>query len=98
MQEFVGEFEAVSPLLDTENPVTYGAVALQNSYFEFRIDQEEAMKNAEEEYEKIAKDFEKISGRKYDIFEEYPASSAGKLQKTVPLLSGAVFVWHIFCF
>ena len=26
------------------------------------------------------------------------ASSAGKLQKTVPLLSGAVFVWHIFCF
>ena len=81
VQEFVGEFEAVSPLLDTENPVTYGAVALQNSYFEFRIDQEEAMKNAEEEYEKIAHDFEKISGRKHDIFEEYPASSADKAEK-----------------
>ncbi|MFZ2975074.1 MAG: pyruvate ferredoxin oxidoreductase [Candidatus Moraniibacteriota bacterium] len=78
VQEFVGEYKAINPLLDTENPVTYGAVALQNSYFEFRIDQEEAMKSVEEEYEKIAKDFEKISGRKYDIFEEYPASSAGK--------------------
>ena len=41
------------------------------------------MKNAEEEYEKIAKDFEKISGRKYDIFEEYPASSAGKKTEDV---------------
>lgn len=79
VKNFVGEFEAISPLLDTKNPVTYGAVALQNSYFEFRIDQEEAMKSVEEEYEKIAKDFEKISGRKYDIFEEYKLEDAEKI-------------------
>ncbi len=79
VQEFVGEFEAISSLLDTENPVTYGAVALQNSYFEFRIDQEEAMRTAEAEYEKIAKDFEKISGRKYSIFEEYRLEDAQKI-------------------
>ncbi len=78
-QEFVGEFKAISPLLDTENPVTYGAVALQNSYFEFRIDQEEAMRTVEAEYEKIAKDFEKISGRKYSIFEEYKIDDAEKI-------------------
>jgi len=79
VQEFVGEFEAISPLLDTENPVTYGAVALQNSYFEFRIDQEEAMKSVEEEYEKIVAEYEKISGRKYSIFEEYRLEAAEKI-------------------
>ncbi|PIP27825.1 MAG: pyruvate ferredoxin oxidoreductase [Candidatus Moranbacteria bacterium CG23_combo_of_CG06-09_8_20_14_all_35_22] len=92
VQEFVGEFEAVSPLLDTENPVTYGAVALQNSYFEFRIDQEEAMKSAEEEYEKIAKDFEKISGRKYDIFEEYRLEDAEKIMVITGSASGTAKV------
>lgn len=79
VQEFVGEFEAISQLLDTENPVTYGAVALQNSYFEFRIDQEEAMQSVEKEYEKIAKDFEKISGRHYALFEEYNSRDAEKI-------------------
>ena len=92
VQEFVGEFEAVSPLLDTENPVTYGAVALQNSYFEFRIDQEEAMKSAEEEYEKIAKDFEKISGRKYDIFEEYRLEDVEKIMVITGSASGTAKV------
>ena len=79
VKEFVGEYKAINSLLDIDNPVTYGAVALQNSYFEFRIDQEEAMRTAEAEYEKIAKDFEKISGRKYSIFEEYRLEDAEKI-------------------
>jgi pyruvate ferredoxin oxidoreductase alpha subunit len=79
VKKFVGEFEARSPLLDIENPVTYGAVALQNSYFEFKIDQEKAMEEAFAEYQKIAKDFEKISGRKYDFFEKYETEDAEKI-------------------
>jgi pyruvate ferredoxin oxidoreductase alpha subunit len=79
VKEFIGEYVAVNSLLDTENPVTYGAVALQNSYFEFKIDQEEAMKSVEEEYRKIAEEYEKISGRKYEIFEEYSTEDAEKI-------------------
>jgi pyruvate ferredoxin oxidoreductase alpha subunit len=79
VKKFVGEFKAISPLLDTENPVTYGPVGLQNSYFEFKIDQEEAMGEVEAEYEKIAQEFEKISGRKYELFENYKIEGAQKV-------------------
>ena len=79
VKEFVGRFEAINSLLDTDNPVSYGPVALQNSYFEFRIDEEEAMEKAFEEYQKIAKEFEKISGRKYEFFEKYQTEDAEKI-------------------
>ncbi|MDR3583471.1 MAG: pyruvate ferredoxin oxidoreductase [Candidatus Pacebacteria bacterium] len=79
VKKFVGEREAINPLLDTSNPVSYGPVALQNSYFEFRIDQEKATLDAKEEYEKIAKDYEKISGRHYALFEEYRTEDAEKI-------------------
>lgn len=79
VKDFIGEYQAINSLLDIDNPVTYGAVALQNSYFEFRIDQEEAMLKVEDEYEKIAKDFEKISGRKYETYETYRTDGAEKI-------------------
>jgi pyruvate ferredoxin oxidoreductase alpha subunit len=79
VKKFVGEYRAENSLLDVANPVTYGPVALQNSYFEFRIDQEKAMNEVLEEYEKIAKNFEKISGRKYEVFEKYRTEKADKI-------------------
>lgn len=86
VKKFTGEYKAINPLLDTDNPVTYGAVALQNSYFEFKIDQEEAMSTVEDEYEKIACEYEKISGRKYALFEEYKIQDAEKIM----VLAGSV--------
>ncbi len=79
VKKFIGELEPVNPLLDVDNPVTYGPVALQNSYFEFRIDEEKAMQEVFIEYEKIAQDFEKISHRKYDYFETYQTEGAEKI-------------------
>lgn len=70
VKEFVGEFQPEKYLLDTDNPVTFGAFALQNSYFEFKLDQEKAMREAGGEYRKIAEEFEKISGR--------PSTSSGQ--------------------
>ena len=79
VKKFVGEREAINPLLDTKNPVSYGPVALQNSYFEFRIDQELATQKAAEEYRTIAEEYGKISGRHYDYFEEYRTEDAEKI-------------------
>jgi pyruvate ferredoxin oxidoreductase alpha subunit len=76
VQKFVGNFEPKQSLLDIENPVTFGPVALQNSYFEFKVQQEEAMIAVTDEYLKIIKEFEKISGRKKDIFETYQTEDA----------------------
>ena len=79
VKDFIGERTAINPLLDTKNPVTYGPVALQNSYFEFKIDQERAMNDAFSEYEKIAQDYEKISGRQYACFESYQTEDAERI-------------------
>ncbi len=79
VKKFIGERTAINPLLDTANPVSYGPVSLQNSFFEFKIDQEAAMLMAEEEYLKITADFEKISGRHYDCFETYQTEDAERI-------------------
>jgi len=79
VQDFVGEFSPEKSLLDVENPVTFGPLALQNSYFEFKVQQESAMEKAGKEYLKIAKEFEKLSGRKKDYFEAYQAEDAEEI-------------------
>ena len=76
IRTFVGKREAEQSLLDFENPATFGTLALQNSYFEFKLDQEEAMQKAKEEYKKICAEFEKISGRHHGIFESYKLDDA----------------------
>ena len=86
VKKFIGEYQPEHSLLDIENPVTYGPVALQESYFEFKIDQEEAMGKVAKEYEKIAKEYEKISGRKYNLFDGYELEDAEK----VLILAGSV--------
>ena len=75
-KKFIGEYKPEEYLLDVDKPVTFGPLALQNSYFEFKVDQEKAMRDAKEEYLKIAKDFEKLSGRKKGYFEEYKTEDA----------------------
>jgi len=76
VKKFIGGYKPEKYLLDTDNPVTFGPLALQNSYFEFKIDQEQAMNEAAAEYLKIAKEFGKISGREKGFFEEYKTADA----------------------
>jgi pyruvate ferredoxin oxidoreductase alpha subunit len=51
--------------LDPENPTSMGPIALQNYYFEFKRQQEEAMKNAFKAIQQVNEEYEKISGRHY---------------------------------
>lgn len=75
-QKFVGEFKSENSLLDTENPQTFGAMALPNTYMDFKIAQDEALCNSVKEYKKITAEYEKISGRKYEFFENYLVDDA----------------------
>lgn len=79
VQKFLGEYKPEKHLLDVANPVTFGPLALQGAYFEFKIDQEEAMEKAQKEYVAVAKEYEKISGRGYGIFEKYKTNDAEKI-------------------
>jgi pyruvate ferredoxin oxidoreductase alpha subunit len=51
--------------LDPENPMSMGPIALQNYYFEFKRQQEEAMKNALEVISQVNEEYAQISGRRY---------------------------------
>jgi pyruvate ferredoxin oxidoreductase alpha subunit len=59
--------------LDPENPMTMGPIALQNYYFEFKRQQEEAMKHATKVIQQINNEYARISGRGYGngLIEEY---------------------------
>jgi pyruvate ferredoxin oxidoreductase alpha subunit len=88
ISDFIGEYVPEKSLLDVENPVTFGPVALQESYFEFKIDQEEAMGKVAAEYEIIAIEYEKISGRKYGLFEKYLLDDAESVLVLIGSIAG----------
>jgi pyruvate ferredoxin oxidoreductase alpha subunit len=59
------EGKAVPFRLDPESPTTMGPIALPNYYFEFKRQQEEAMKNALKIISGVNGEYAKISGRSY---------------------------------
>ncbi len=77
VREFIGEKRIPKyTLLDFENPITIGPLALADSYYEFKRQQVEAMKNAREVIKKVGEEYEKISGRKYGMIDEYKTEDA----------------------
>ncbi|MEZ7821341.1 MAG: pyruvate ferredoxin oxidoreductase [Patescibacteria group bacterium] len=76
VKKFVGEYKPKSPLLDTNNSKTVGPIQLQDYYFETQYQGVEAMENVAEEYLKIGKELEKLTGTKYELFEEYRLDDA----------------------
>jgi pyruvate ferredoxin oxidoreductase alpha subunit len=51
--------------LDPENPMTMGPIAFPNYYFEFKRQQDEAMKNALALIQKVNSEYAEVSGRSY---------------------------------
>lgn len=76
VKEFVGEYKPEHYLLDAENPMAMGPLDLQAYLFEHKAQQAIAMKNAKKVILEVAKDFEKMTGRKYGLFEEYKLDDA----------------------
>ncbi len=76
VKEFIGEFKPTHPLLDVDNPVTYGPLVLPDYFIEFKRAQHEAMSHVKDVVLEVAKEFEKISGRSYGLFESYRLDDA----------------------
>ena len=76
VKEFVGKYKPEHYLLDDKNPMAIGPLDLQSYLFEHKRQQAEAMKNAKKVILDVAKDFEKLTGRKYGFFEEYKLDDA----------------------
>ena len=76
VKEFVGEREPVDYLLNPDEKFAVGPYAVSDYYMESRKAQAHAMENAKQVILDVAKDFEKISGRKYGLIEEYKMDDA----------------------
>ncbi|GBE33583.1 pyruvate synthase subunit PorA [bacterium BMS3Bbin06] len=76
VQKFIGEFKPNYPLLDIDNPVTYGPLVLQDYFMEIKRGQHEAMSRVKDIVLQVAKEFEEISGRSYGLFDAYRLDDA----------------------
>ena len=70
-RKFVGEYTPLHPLLDVEHPVSYGPLILSDLYMEYKRVQHEVMTKVSDVVLDVAAEFERISGRKYGLFEPY---------------------------
>ena len=71
VKEFVGKYEPKHYLLNKKEPIAVGPLDLQAYLFEHKFQQAEAMRNAKQVILDVSKDFEKMTGRTYSLFEEY---------------------------
>lgn len=76
VKEFVGTYTPEHYLLNAKEPIAIGPLDLQGYLFEHKTQQAIAMRNAKKVILDVAKDFEKMTGRKYGFFEEYKMEDA----------------------
>lgn len=76
VKNFVGEYEPEDYLLNPNETYAVGPYAITDYYMESRKAQAHAMENAKQVIKEIAEEFEKISGRKYGLIEEYRMEDA----------------------
>ena len=76
VKEFVGKYNPEHYLLNQKEPIAVGPLDVQTYLFEHKAQQAEAMKNAKKVILEVSKEFEKMTGRKYGLFEEYKLDDA----------------------
>lgn len=74
--KFVGDFKAINPLLDTDNPVTHGPFDLFDYYFEHKRQQVDAFSNVNDVVKKVAQEYASVSGRNYGLFKTHQLKDA----------------------
>jgi len=98
VREFVGEYDPLYPLLDTDNPTTQGPFDMPDYYFEHKRQQVDAIGNAPEKFLELQEEFNQLAGTDYDgLYEGYKledadyamvvlGSTAGTAKDTVDML------------
>ena len=76
VKEFVGTYKPEHYLLNRQEPIAVGPLDLQSHLFENKAQQANAMRNAKNVILEVSKEFEKMTGRKYGLFEEYKLDDA----------------------
>jgi pyruvate ferredoxin oxidoreductase alpha subunit len=75
--KFVGEYQPLNPMLDFSKPVTYGAQTEEDWHFEHKAKQHKALMDSKGVIERVFDEFEKLTGRKYNLIKRYLCDDAG---------------------
>ena len=76
VKEFVGTYHPEHYLLNSKEPIAIGPMDLQAYLFEHKYQQANAMRAAKKVILEVSKEFEKMTGRQYALFEEYRLDDA----------------------
>ena len=79
VKKFVGQYKPERPLLNLSDPTTVGPLVLPDYFTELKYQQSLATEQAHDVILEVAKEFEKVSGRKYSFFEEYKMEDAERV-------------------
>ena len=74
--KFVGDFLEVDSLLNFDKPVTHGVQTESDWHMEHKAKQNDAMMKSPKVIQEVFDEFEKISGRKYNMIEQYKLEDA----------------------
>ncbi len=74
--KFLGERKVQHSLLDVDNPKTYGALDLQDYFFEHKRSEIDAMDHVLPIIEKVQEEYGKLFGRHYPLVDEYRMDDA----------------------
>jgi len=76
VKAFVGKYNPPYHLMNKDKPMSMGPLSLPFHYFESKRQQAEAMKTSIKAILEVAAEFERVTGRKYGLFEEYKMEDA----------------------
>ncbi|MCT4687484.1 pyruvate ferredoxin oxidoreductase [Vallitalea sp.] len=76
VKDFVGKYEPMNYLLNKDEAIAVGPLAITTHYFEHKRQQAESMRNAKKAILEVSADFAKLTGREYGLFEEYKMEDA----------------------
>ncbi|MRJ07041.1 MAG: 2-ketoisovalerate ferredoxin oxidoreductase [Epsilonproteobacteria bacterium] len=74
--KFIGDYKPLNPMLDTENPVTYGAQTEEEWHFEHKANQHKAIMDSFPVIEEVFQQFKDLTGREYKTIETYKMDDA----------------------
>jgi len=87
---FIGEHEGQHTLLDTEHPVTWGALGLHDYYIEHKRGQQVAIMKAKSVIQDVSDRFCQEFGRKYELFESYRLDGADRVIVAINSVAGEI--------
>lgn len=90
VRDFVGTRKPRYPLLDTDNPVSYGSFVTSDYYFEIKRQQMEGMNNVPRAYADVSRELASLTGREYPMLESYLADDADYLIVIMSSATGVV--------